>query len=124
MLQDKKRTFILCAVTYHSQMFEASHDINSHDITIIACFWVSSLTHAPPYGPQYLSTEGNVVKATHTTPQKVDDLEFTFTDAADGSCSMHVSGDRQCFDIVENDFCYHAKIFFPKLRVRNSKYQD
>ena len=53
-----------------------------------------SLTHAPlSYPPQYLSTEGNVVKATHTTPVKgyVDDLEFTFTDAADGTCSMHVS---------------------------------
>ena len=43
--------------------------------------------------PQYLSTEGNVVKGTHTTPVKmyVDDLEFTFTDGGDGTCAMHVS---------------------------------
>ncbi|XP_037090216.1 uncharacterized protein LOC119110480 [Pollicipes pollicipes] len=40
---------------------------------------------------EYTSTEGNVVRGTHTTPvhKYVDDLEFTFTDAADGSCAMH-----------------------------------
>ena len=34
-----------------------------------------------------------MVTGTHTTPVAgyVDDLTFTFTDGADGTCAMHVS---------------------------------
>ncbi|KAF0314464.1 hypothetical protein FJT64_015044 [Amphibalanus amphitrite] len=40
---------------------------------------------------EVLSTDGNVVTGTHTTPTVgyVDDLEFTFTDGGDGTCAMH-----------------------------------
>ena len=38
-----------------------------------------------------------MIKATHTTPVKgyIVDLEFTFADAADGSCSMQVSREKR-----------------------------
>merc|ERR1719402_652161 len=40
---------------------------------------------------EYKSTEGMVVKATHTTPvhMYVDDLTLTFEDGADGGCTLH-----------------------------------
>merc|ERR1712071_129285 len=59
---------------------------------------------------EYVSTEDNVVKGTHTTPVAgyVDDLEFTFTSAADGTCSMHGFSTSETFYAVldsSTNFC-------------------
>ncbi|KAF0305743.1 hypothetical protein FJT64_002495 [Amphibalanus amphitrite] len=51
---------------------------------------------------KYLSTEDGVVKGTHTTPVShyVDDLEFTFDDADDGSCTVHGFSTSETFYAV------------------------